>query len=283
MSKIISNYSKEIIKANYGVVHSLVIDMENETRKKDRRNTSEALLNVLGFMEKNTLELASKKQKLEDEVKPEFCRKCCRRTMRDVQNERFENWPSEWILTSVLERKDVMILLLLVRKYCPGSPFYADSLPLDIFKFILKLSEVCKVVEWKDRVAKPIPDMIQILLLKENEQEIAKNVVLKGHFRLDCYTPDHDGPIKREYFVKTQNLLPVKQESLGCLNLRWDDPKNLDWWCEFSVTPMGAYLRGRIPIATKCLGFTNYKDKDLRWTFNSDYDKAFWAVVEIFN
>ena len=257
--------------------------MIKEKTQREKRKIAEGLWEGINLTDRTLRELRIENNRLLNKVEPKFCRKCCRRTLQDVENERFENLPLSWSLTSVLERKDVMILLLLIRKYCPDSPFYFDALPLDIFKIILKLSEVCQVVEWKDRVAKKIPDEIQLLLLKENDQDIAKNVVLKGHFHLERYVPDHNGPKKMDYFVKTQNLKPVKQEDFSLLKFRWDDPDNLDWWCEFTITPKNVTLRGRIPKDTKCLGYTNYKDKDLRWTFGSESDKTFWADVYIYN
>ena len=42
------------------------------------------------------------------------------------------------------KRRKIVNILLLGRKYCEFCPFYQDLFPLDLFKFILKLSFLTK-------------------------------------------------------------------------------------------------------------------------------------------
>jgi hypothetical protein len=145
------------------------------------------------------------------------------------------------------------------------------------------------VVQWRDRSIRNLPRDLRFLIEQKPRQETeevrcVKNVVLKGSFRLTRLNFGFSMiPTPVDNFVKTDTLKPVYNESDGRISVRWDDAENLEWWCEFSICSKGAVLKGRIPIDTKCLGFTNYKDRDLRWTFGSEKDSTFWADVYIFN
>lgn len=256
--------------------------MIKEKTQREKRKIAEGLWEGINIMERSLRKLMLENTRLLNKVEPEFCHKCCRRTLADVETEKWMYWRMQ-DFTTIIERKEVMTLLLLIRKHCPTTPFFADVLPLDIFKKILVLAGVCKVVEWKDL---SVPERIQFLLKESKKKDVlvTKNAVLKGTFKImNLFEVDRFSISFGNHFIKTENLEPVYTEEEGVMKLRWDDPENLEFWCEFTLTPQGPLLKGRIPPDTKCLGFTNYKDKDLRWTFGSESDETFWADVYIYN
>lgn len=272
-------------------IDSLITEMVNSKGIKARREFGQKISFVARGIQETCNEAVSKFIRIEKEVKPEFCKKCSRRSFQDVTNERFEHCKLEVFSIDEkiarIQRKDVMTLLLLARKHCETSPFHSDVFPLDLFKHILALSGVCEVIMWKDRAGRNLLKDMQFLIEQEPRSEgeqCVKNVVLKGSFLLQHMDFDYRMmPIRVDHFVKTDTLTPVYTESNGWISIRWDDAENLEWWCEFSMNSKGAVLKGRIPRDTKCLGFTNYKDRDLRWTFGSKMDSTFWADVYIFN
>jgi len=271
-------------------IYSLLTAMENEKGIKARRVLGHKISIAARKIQEEHDNTALKLRRVEEKVQPKFCNKCNRRPFQDVGNEHFEHLKLtpcfENGITRV-ERKEVMLLLLLARKHCRDSRLHSDLLPLEIFQHILVLSETCKVILWRDRSIRNLPRDMQFLIEQDPEDEevkCTKNVVLKGSFRLQHLGFDSRMfPIRMDHFVKIETLKPVYTESNGLVSVQWDDAENLEWWCKFSLSSKGATLEGRIPRDTKCLNFTNYKDRDLRWTFGSETDSAFWADVFIFN
>lgn len=273
-------------------IQSLLEKVVNEKGIKARRQLCGEIELLAHKTERELDGAISKILDLERQVKPNFCNKCHRRPLQDVENEFFINRRLEPNLKSgvaKIERKEIMMLLLLGRKYEKDCPFNCGVFPLDLFQRILLLSNICGVIQWRDRSIRQLPRDIQFSIEQDpniGETKRVKNITLKGSFRLVPQIEpslSYKNPfVTVDNFVKTDNLKPVLGDEGDYILVRWDDAENLDWWCEFSITPRGATLKGRIPRDTKCLRFTNYKDHDLRWTFGSKVDPTFWADVSIF-
>ena len=109
-------------------------------------------------------------------------------------------------------------------------------------------------------------------------EDYALNISLKGRFWIH----------KQHYLcitkvpILTHSLVPTVSTDDSCISFYWNDPKNLEWWCEFFMMGNKAILKGRnIPVDTT-ISFID-DEEFTKFRFDSKSDQEFWCEILIKN